>query len=115
MESHTVSRLVGAPPGYVGYEQGGLLTEVIKKYPHTLLLLDEIEKAHPDIMNILLQVMDGAKLTDNNGVVSDFKNVILVMTSNIGTKEASVMGFEKNEFHKTSKAIKEFLSIFKAK
>ncbi|SHO80181.1 ATP-dependent Clp protease ATP-binding subunit ClpA [hydrothermal vent metagenome] len=110
MEAHTVSRLVGAPPGYVGYEQGGLLTEVIKKYPHTVLLLDEIEKAHPDIMNILLQVMDGAKLTDNNGVVSDFKNVILIMTSNIGTKEASVMGFEKNEFHKTSKAIKEFFA-----
>ncbi len=110
MESHTVSRLIGSPPGYVGYEQGGLLTEVIKKHPHTLLLLDEIEKAHPDIMNILLQVMDGAKLTDNNGVVSDFKNVILVMTSNIGTKEPSVMGFEKNSFDKTSKAIKEFFA-----
>ncbi len=110
MEAHSVSRLVGAPPGYVGYEQGGLLTEVIKKHPHTLLLLDEIEKAHPDIMNILLQIMDGAKLTDNNGIISDFKNVILIMTSNIGTKEASVMGFEKNEFYKTSKAIKEFFS-----
>ncbi len=88
MEKHSLSRLIGAPPGYVGYEQGGLLTEMIKKNPHTVLLLDEIEKAHPDIMNILLQVMDGAKLTDNNGVVSDFKNVILIMTSNLGTKEA---------------------------
>ncbi len=110
MEAHTISRLVGAPPGYVGYEQGGLLTEMIKKHPHTVLLLDEIEKAHPDIMNILLQVMDGAKLTDNNGVVSDFKNVILIMTSNIGTKEANVMGFTKDNSMKTDKALKAFFS-----
>ena len=110
MEPHTVSRLVGAPPGYVGYEQGGLLTEMIKKHPHTVLLLDEIEKAHPDIMNILLQVMDGAKLTDNNGVVSDFKNVVLIMTSNIGTKEANVMGFEKDNSAKTDKALAAFFS-----
>ncbi|KIM12334.1 MAG: Clp protease ClpA [Sulfurovum sp. FS08-3] len=106
MEPHSISRLIGAPPGYVGYEQGGLLTEMIKKHPHTVLLLDEIEKAHPDLMNILLQVMDGAKLTDNNGVVSDFKHVILIMTSNIGTKEPNVMGFEKNSSAKTTKAIK---------
>jgi len=110
MEKHAVSRLIGAPPGYVGFEQGGLLTEIIKKHPHTVLLLDEIEKAHPDIMNILLQVMDGAKLTDNNGIVSDFKNVILIMTSNIGTREANVMGFEKNNSFKTDKAVKEFFS-----
>ena len=110
MESHTISRLVGAPPGYVGYEQGGLLTEMIKKNPHTVLLLDEIEKAHPDIMNILLQVMDGAKLTDNNGVVSDFKNVILIMTSNLGTKEANVMGFNKDNSVKTDKALAGFFS-----
>jgi ATP-dependent Clp protease ATP-binding subunit ClpA len=110
MEAHTISRLVGAPPGYVGYEQGGLLTEMIKKHPHTVLLLDEIEKAHPDIMNILLQVMDGAKLTDNNGVVSDFKNVILIMTSNIGTKEANVMGFNKDTSIKTDKALAAFFS-----
>jgi ATP-dependent Clp protease ATP-binding subunit ClpA len=110
MEPHTISRLVGAPPGYVGYEQGGLLTEMIKKHPHTVLLLDEIEKAHPDIMNILLQVMDGAKLTDNNGVVSDFKNVILIMTSNIGTKEANVMGFQKDTSSKTDKALAAFFS-----
>jgi len=110
MEKHALSRLIGAPPGYVGYEQGGLLTEMIKKNPHTVLLLDEIEKAHPDIMNILLQVMDGAKLTDNNGVVSDFKNVILIMTSNLGTKEANVMGFAKNESAKTDNALKEFFS-----
>jgi ATP-dependent Clp protease ATP-binding subunit ClpA len=110
MEPHTISRLLGAPPGYVGYEQGGLLTEMIKKHPHTVLLLDEIEKAHPDIMNILLQVMDGAKLTDNNGVVSDFKNVILIMTSNIGTKEANVMGFNKDNSMKTDKALAAFFS-----
>jgi len=110
MEAHAISRLVGAPPGYVGYEQGGLLTEMIKKHPHTVLLLDEIEKAHPDIMNILLQVMDGAKLTDNNGVVSDFKNVILIMTSNIGTKEANVMGFNKDNSMKTDKALQAFFS-----
>ncbi|WP_373033664.1 ATP-dependent Clp protease ATP-binding subunit ClpA [Sulfurovum sp.] len=110
MEAHTISRLVGAPPGYVGYEQGGLLTEMIKKHPHTVLLLDEVEKAHPDIMNILLQVMDGAKLTDNNGVVSDFKNVILIMTSNIGTKEANVMGFQKDNSMKTDKALASFFA-----
>ncbi len=110
MEPHAISRLVGAPPGYVGYEQGGLLTEMIKKHPHTVLLLDEIEKAHPDIMNILLQVMDGAKLTDNNGVVSDFKNVVLIMTSNLGTKEPNVMGFHKDNSTKTDKALKSFFS-----
>ncbi len=110
MEKHSISRLIGAPPGYVGYEQGGLLTEIIKKHPHTVLLLDEIEKAHPDIMNILLQVMDGAKLTDNNGIVSDFKNVIVIMTSNIGTKEAGVMGFEKDTSSKSETALKDFFS-----
>ena len=110
MEKHAVSRLIGAPPGYVGYEQGGLLTEMIKKHPHTVLLLDEVEKAHPDIMNILLQVMDDAKLTDNNGVVSDFKNVVLIMTSNLGTKEPNVMGFAKQSDTKTERATKEFFS-----
>ncbi len=110
MEKHSISRLIGAPPGYVGFEQGGLLTEMIKKHPHTVLLLDEIEKAHEDIMNILLQVMDGAKLTDNNGVVSDFKNVILIMTSNIGTKEANVMGFNKDNSSKTENALKDFFA-----
>ncbi len=110
MEKHAISRLIGAPPGYVGYEQGGLLTEMIKKNPHTVLLLDEVEKAHPDIMNILLQIMDGAKLTDNNGVVSDFKHVILIMTSNLGTKEANVMGFNKDDSTKNDRAIKDFFS-----
>jgi len=110
MEKHALSRLIGAPPGYVGYEQGGLLTEMVKKNPHTVLLLDEVEKAHPDIMNVLLQVMDGAKLTDNNGIVSDFKNIILIMTSNLGTKEANVMGFNKDSSSKTENALKDYFS-----
>ncbi len=84
MESHTVSRLIGAPPGYVGYDQGGLLTEEINKHPHAVLLLDEIEKAHPEVFNLLLQVMDHGTLTDNNGRKADFRNVVLVMTSNAG-------------------------------
>jgi ATP-dependent Clp protease ATP-binding subunit ClpA len=83
---------------------------MIKRNPHTVLLLDEIEKAHPDIMNILLQIMDGAKLTDNNGNVSDFKNVILIMTSNLGTKEPNIMGFNKDNTIKSDKAVKEFFS-----
>ena len=110
MEKHAVSRLIGAPPGYVGFEQGGLLTEIIKKHPHTVLLLDEVEKAHPDIMNILLQIMDGAKLTDNNGIISDFKHVVLIMTSNLGTKEANVMGFNKDDSIKEDNAVKQFFS-----
>ena len=84
MERHTVSRLIGAPPGYVGFDQGGLLTEAINKHPHSVLLLDEIEKAHPDVFNLLLQVMDHGTLTDNNGRKADFRNVILVMTTNAG-------------------------------
>ncbi len=87
MERHTVSRLIGAPPGYVGFDQGGLLTEAVNKTPHAVLLLDEIEKAHPDVFNILLQVMDHGTLTDNNGRKSDFRHVILLMTSNVGARE----------------------------
>ncbi len=110
MEKHTVSRLIGAPAGYVGFEQGGLLTETIRKHPHALLLLDEIEKAHPDLLNILLQVMDSATLTDNNGQKADFRNVILIMTSNVGSKEPSVMGFKKEQSLKREGAIKEHFS-----
>ncbi len=96
MEKHTVSRLIGAPPGYVGFDQGGLLTDAINKTPHTVLVLDEIEKAHPDIYNILLQVMDHASLTDNNGKKADFRNVILIMTTNAGAREmtADDIGFK---------------------
>lgn len=86
-ERHSVSRLIGAPPGYVGYDQGGLLTDAVIKHPHSVVLLDEIEKAHPDIFNLLLQVMDNGTLTDNNGRKADFRNVILVMTSNAGVAE----------------------------
>lgn len=89
MERHTVSRLIGAPPGYVGYDQGGLLTEAINKHPHAVLLFDEIEKAHPDVFNVLLQVMDYGNLTDNNGRKSDFRNVIIVMTTNAGAEKAA--------------------------
>jgi len=87
MERHTVSRLIGAPPGYVGFDQGGLLTEAIAKHPHCVLLLDEIEKAHPDVFNLLLQVMDHGTLTDNNGRKADFRHVIIVMTTNAGAAE----------------------------
>ncbi len=87
MERHTVSRLIGAPPGYVGFDQGGLLTEAVTKQPHSVVLLDEIEKAHPDVFNLLLQVMDHGKLTDNNGRQADFRNIILVMTTNAGAED----------------------------
>jgi len=89
MERHTVSRLIGAPPGYVGFDQGGLLTEAVIKQPHCVVLLDEIEKAHPDVFNLLLQVMDHGSLTDNNGRKADFRNVILIMTTNAGAEESS--------------------------
>lgn len=109
MESHTVSRLIGAPPGYVGFDQGGLLTDAIIKQPHAVLLLDEIEKAHPDVFNLLLQVMDHGTLTDNNGRKADFRHVVLVMTSNAGAAEMSKtsIGFTKQE-HQTdgSEAVK---------
>lgn len=110
MEKHTVSRLIGAPPGYVGYDEGGQLSEAIKKHPYTVLLLDEIEKAHPDMLNILLQIFDSATLTDNNGTKIDFRNVIIIMTSNLGTKEAPTMGFTKSESSRTDHAIKDFFS-----
>ncbi|MBK9030894.1 MAG: ATP-dependent Clp protease ATP-binding subunit ClpA [Myxococcales bacterium] len=99
MEKHTVSRLIGAPPGYVGFDQGGLLTDAINKHPYCVLLLDEIEKAHPDLFNILLQVMDHATLTDNNGRKADFRNVVLIMTSNVGSREmaATKLGFGGGE------------------
>jgi len=95
MERHTVSRLIGAPPGYVGYDQGGLLTDGVDQHPHCVLLLDEIEKAHPDLFNILLQVMDNGKLTDNNGKSVDFRNTIIIMTTNAGAAESqkSAIGF----------------------
>ncbi len=113
MERHTASRLVGAPPGYVGYEQGGLLTDAINKTPYAVLLLDEIEKAHPDVFNMLLQVMDYGKLTDNNGRASDFRHVILIMTSNVGAREREQrsIGFvEESALHQDDKAVKRLFS-----
>ncbi|ALP40635.1 ATP-dependent Clp protease ATP-binding subunit ClpA [Aeromonas schubertii] len=99
MERHTVSRLIGAPPGYVGFEQGGLLTDAVIKHPHSVVLLDEIEKAHPDVFNLLLQVMDNGTLTDNNGRKADFRNVILVMTTNAGVQETQrkSIGFQQQD------------------
>jgi ATP-dependent Clp protease ATP-binding subunit ClpA len=99
MERHTVSRLIGAPPGYVGFDQGGLLTEQVTKHPHAVLLLDELEKAHPDVFNLLLQVMDHGTLTDNNGRKADFRNIILIMTTNAGAEEGSraSMGFTNQD------------------
>ncbi|GIX30792.1 MAG: ATP-dependent Clp protease ATP-binding subunit ClpA [Porticoccaceae bacterium] len=99
MERHTVSRLIGAPPGYVGFDQGGLLTDAVRTHPHSVVLLDEIEKAHPDVYNLLLQVMDHGTLTDNNGRKADFTNVILIMTTNAGAEQASrpSMGFTRQD------------------
>jgi ATP-dependent Clp protease ATP-binding subunit ClpA len=107
MEKHSVSRLIGAPPGYVGFDQGGLLTEAVTKHPHAVLLLDEIEKAHPDIFNILLQVMDHGSLTDTNGRKADFRHVILVMTTNLGAAEMErpSVGFAKQEHADESLAV----------
>jgi ATP-dependent Clp protease ATP-binding subunit ClpA len=113
MERHTVSRLIGAPPGYVGFDQGGLLTEGINKHPHAVLLLDEIEKAHPDVYNLLLQVMDHGALTDTNGRQTDFRNVIIVMTTNAGADRISraSIGFTvQDHMSDASEAIKRIFS-----
>ena len=115
MEKHAVARLIGAPPGYIGFDQGGLLTDGVRKNPYSVLLLDEIEKAHPDIFNILLQVMDHATLTDNTGRKADFRNVILIMTSNAGAREMSThtIGFGGKQYDPESKgkeAIEKFFS-----
>jgi ATP-dependent Clp protease ATP-binding subunit ClpA len=112
MEKHAVSRLIGAPPGYIGFEQGGLLTDAIRKHPHTVLLLDEIEKAHPDVFSILLQVMDHSTLTDNSGRRADFRNVILIMTTNAGAREMTerTIGFTGDSRGKEQKALKNLFS-----
>src|SRR5438552_6129322 len=113
MESPTVSRLIGAPPGYVGFDQGGLLTDAIIRTPYAVLVLDEIEKAHPNLFSILLQVMDHATLTDNNGKKADFRNVILIMTTNAGAREMSgaSMGFgAQSNVGKGKEAIEKMFS-----
>lgn len=113
MEKHTVSRLVGAPPGYVGYEEGGLLTDAITKNPYSVLLMDEIEKAHPDLINILLQVMDNGKLTDSNGRVSDCRHVTLIMTTNAGAFEASKGGLGINPDQGSARSIEAIKRLFR--
>ncbi len=112
MEKHSVARLIGAPPGYVGFDQGGLLTENVRKHPWSVLLLDEIEKAHPDLFNILLQVMDHGTLTDNNGAETDFRNVIVIMTSNIGGREMNIapIGFGERNAAAPMKAVEKAFS-----
>jgi len=112
MEHYTVSRLIGAPPGYVGFDRGGLLTEAVSKTPHAVLLLDEIEKAHPDVFNVLLQIMDHATLTDTNGKKADFRNVILIMTSNVGAADLArnLLGFGSRD--KTGSDDRAFKSTF---
>jgi len=112
MESHAVSRLIGAPPGYVGYDQGGLLTEAVTQQPHSVVLLDEVEKAHPDIFNLLLQIMDHGTLTDNNGRKADFRNVILIMTTNAGAESMNraSIGFSTQDHH--TDAMEDIKKIF---
>jgi ATP-dependent Clp protease ATP-binding subunit ClpA len=112
MERHTVSRLIGAPPGYVGYDRGGLLTEAIAKTPHAVLLLDEIEKAHPDVFNVLLQVMDHGSLTDNNGKKSDFRHVVLIMTSNVGAQDLARVRVGFGQHHRRGDDDKAFKNTF---
>jgi ATP-dependent Clp protease ATP-binding subunit ClpB len=110
-EKHTVSRLIGAPPGYVGYEEGGQLTEAVRRRPYSVVLLDEIEKAHPDVFNILLQVLDDGRLTDNKGRVANFKNTIVIMTSNIGSHIIQDKLADYNELNKDDKLAEAKLSV----
>lgn len=112
MERHTVSRLIGAPPGYVGFDQGGLLTDAVIKHPHAVLLLDEIEKAHPDVFNLLLQVMDNGTLTDNNGRKADFRNVVLVMTTNAGVRETERKSIGLIHQDNSTDAMSEIKKVF---
>src|SRR5262249_27573488 len=114
MEKHNVSRLIGAPPGYIGYEEGGQLTEKIRRRPYSVVLLDEIEKAHPDVWNMLLQIMEEGRLTDNVGRVIDFKNTILIMTTNIGAQEITGkthFGFSRKDDQTTYEKMKETLKL----
>ena len=112
MERHTVSRLIGAPPGYVGFDQGGLLTEAVTKHPHSVVLLDEVEKAHPEVFNLLLQVMDHGTLTDNNGRKADFRNVVLIMTTNAGAQESSRNSIGFSEQDHSSDALEVIKKMF---
>ncbi|MBF1328147.1 MAG: AAA family ATPase, partial [Megasphaera micronuciformis] len=108
MEKHTVSRLIGAPPGYVGYDEGGQLTEAVRRHPYSVILLDEIEKAHPDIFNVLLQILDDGRLTDGKGRVVNFKNTVIIMTSNLGSHEI----LEAADFETAEKSVKDILKSY---
>jgi ATP-dependent Clp protease ATP-binding subunit ClpB len=107
MEKHSVARLIGAPPGYVGYEEGGQLTEAVKRRPYAIVLLDEIEKAHPDIFNVLLQILDDGRLTDGQGRTVDFRNTLIIMTSNLGSQVVKELGRDYERMEKEIKAILE--------
>jgi ATP-dependent Clp protease ATP-binding subunit ClpB len=111
MESHSVARLIGAPPGYVGYEEGGRLTEAVRRKPYSVILLDEIEKAHPDVFNVLLQVFDDARLTDGKGRTVDFKNTVIIMTSNIASEQIQKMTEEKGAEWEIEAHVKEVLKV----
>jgi ATP-dependent Clp protease ATP-binding subunit ClpB len=113
-ESHSVSRLVGAPPGYIGYDEGGQLTEAVRRRPYSVVLLDEIEKAHPDTFNVLLQVLDEGRLTDNKGRIADFKNTIIIMTSNMGSHIIQEKFEDSNDIHSATEAARvEVLGLLK--
>jgi len=107
MEKHSVARLIGAPPGYVGYEEGGYLTEAVRRKPYSVILLDEVEKAHPDVFNILLQVLDDGRLTDGQGRTVDFKNCVIIMTSNLGSQRVHEAGEDNSDTSAGYQAMKE--------
>jgi ATP-dependent Clp protease ATP-binding subunit ClpB len=108
MEKHSVARLIGAPPGYVGYEEGGYLTEAVRRKPYSVILLDEVEKAHPDVFNVLLQVLDDGRLTDGQGRTVDFRNTVIVMTSNLGSTEIQELAGEEN-YRKMKEAVMQIV------
>jgi ATP-dependent Clp protease ATP-binding subunit ClpB len=99
MEKHAVARMIGAPPGYIGYEEGGQLTEAVRRRPYAVILFDEIEKAHPDVFNVLLQILDDGRLTDSKGRTVDFKNTVLIMTSNLGSREIQELDDDEKQVH----------------
>src|SRR5690606_24248958 len=113
MEKHSVARLIGAPPGYIGYEEGGYLTEIVRRKPYSVILLDEIEKAHPDVFNILLQVLDDGRLTDGHGRTVDFRNTVIVMTSNLGSQQIQEMAGEDNYYRMRAAVMETVASHFR--
>src|SRR3712207_6454113 len=112
MEQHSVARLIGAPPGYIGYEEGGRLTEAVRRRPYSVILFDEVEKAHRDVFNVLLQVLDDGRLTDGQGRTVDFKNTVIVMTSNIGSQQIMELSGKRAEEWEIEAAVKDLLKQF---